>query len=74
MRIRMYHATEAGAKNLPPLLPCRLCNKFHTHEDGTPMIRHMIVIVPDGSDYAKDFGPEGYYEVPTWKQDGPAES
>jgi hypothetical protein len=73
-RLRIFRATRAGALNLPPARPCQLCGKDHTHEDGTPQIRRVVLTVPDDADYAADLGPQGYRETPSWEQDRPAES
>jgi hypothetical protein len=65
LRLRMYHATEAGAENLPPLPPCRLCGRDHTHEDGTPVIRRVVIIIPEEA--AAEMPAEGYREQEYWR-------
>ena len=61
-RGRLYHATRSGAKNIPPNPPCKLCGEFHRHADGSPVVRRVIVTVPDDSELAARLGPLGFRE------------
>jgi hypothetical protein len=70
LHIRMYRATRSGAKNIPPHPPCKLCGKHHRHEDGTIMVKRIIITIPDDSELAQRLGPEGWRLEPDFRRDG----
>jgi hypothetical protein len=69
-RLRMYRATRSGAKNIPPNPPCTLCGEFHRHPDGEPVVRRVIITVPDDSELAERLGPEGWRQESDFWRDG----
>jgi hypothetical protein len=64
-RLRLFRATKEGAERLPPIEPCRRCKKFHAHPDGKPVIRRVVIIIPEG--VAEKMPAEGYREVEGWR-------